>query len=241
MNLLRGRAVADYVNTGEWAKKAIKAARGFADVNVAASAEDRSFTLRAGAVGLAADATTPRTCTTPPTRPSAASSSAGCPRPATCRWSATCRPTSCPGRSRCSRYGLIYAGAQKNIGPAGLTIVIVRDDLIGLGDADAAGDARLRHPRQGRLDVQHPAHVRDLHRRTGLPAAAGRPAGWPRPSSATSPRPRCCTTISTAPTSTPTRSSRADRSRMNVPFTLADSGAGRRLPGRGRPSAAWSS
>ena len=33
-----------------------------------------------------------------------------------------------------SRFGLIYAGAQKNIGPAGLTIVIVRDDLVGLAD-----------------------------------------------------------------------------------------------------------
>ena len=43
MNLIRGRAVADYINTGEWAKKAINAARGLADVNVAASAEDRSF------------------------------------------------------------------------------------------------------------------------------------------------------------------------------------------------------
>ena len=54
MNLLRGRATADYVNTGEWAKKAIKAARGLADVHVAASAEDRSFTLCAGAGGLGA-------------------------------------------------------------------------------------------------------------------------------------------------------------------------------------------
>ena len=44
MNLIRGRAVSDYINTGEWAKKAINAAKGLADVNVAASAEDRSFT-----------------------------------------------------------------------------------------------------------------------------------------------------------------------------------------------------
>ena len=39
--------------------------------------------------------------------------------------------TSCRARSTSRRYGLIYGGAQKNIGPAGLTIVIVRDDLIG--------------------------------------------------------------------------------------------------------------
>ena len=44
MNLIRGRAVVDYIHTGEWAKKAINAAKGLAEVNIAASAEDRSFT-----------------------------------------------------------------------------------------------------------------------------------------------------------------------------------------------------
>ena len=44
MNQLRSKPVADYVNTGEWSKKAIKAARGFTAVNVAASAEDKDFT-----------------------------------------------------------------------------------------------------------------------------------------------------------------------------------------------------
>jgi chorismate mutase/prephenate dehydratase len=43
----------------------------------------------------------------------------------------TCPRTSCRARSTCRKYGLIYAGAQKNIGPAGLTIVIVREDLLG--------------------------------------------------------------------------------------------------------------
>src|SRR4026209_2385213 len=42
MNLIQGRAVSDYINTGEWSKKAINAARGLADINVAASSEDRS-------------------------------------------------------------------------------------------------------------------------------------------------------------------------------------------------------
>src|SRR5438876_8134759 len=44
MNLLRGRSVADYVNTGEWSKKSIKEAKKFCTVNVAASSEDRHFT-----------------------------------------------------------------------------------------------------------------------------------------------------------------------------------------------------
>ena len=44
INLLRGKAGADYVHTGEWAKKAIKEAKNFCKVNVVASAEDKSFT-----------------------------------------------------------------------------------------------------------------------------------------------------------------------------------------------------
>ena len=44
MNLLRGKTGADYVNTGEWSKKAIKEAKRYGGVNIAASAEDRQFT-----------------------------------------------------------------------------------------------------------------------------------------------------------------------------------------------------
>src|SRR3954451_7937883 len=44
MNLLRGRSVADYINTGEWSKKSIKEAKKYCTVNVAASAEDAHFT-----------------------------------------------------------------------------------------------------------------------------------------------------------------------------------------------------
>ena len=65
------------------------------------------------------------------TRPSAASSTTGRPTPATCRWWPTCPATSCRAPSTWPATALIYGGAQKNIGPAGLTIVIVRDDLIG--------------------------------------------------------------------------------------------------------------
>ena len=48
-----------------------------------------------------------------------------------CRWSPTCGRTSCRARSTFEKFGLIYGGAQKNIGPAGLTLVIVREDLLG--------------------------------------------------------------------------------------------------------------
>ncbi|MDP2745213.1 3-phosphoserine/phosphohydroxythreonine transaminase [Pseudomonas sp.] len=130
MNLLRGRTVADYVNTGEWSKKSIKEAKKYCAVNVAASGEDRGFTYiparetwklskDAGYVHICSNETiggieyhwTPDTGDVP-----------------------LVADMSSHILSRAvdvARYGLIYAGAQKNIGPAGLTIVIVRDDLIG--------------------------------------------------------------------------------------------------------------
>ena len=130
MNLLRGKASADYVHTGEWAKKAIKEAKAFGQVNVIASSEDKQFTYApsgwvpstdAAYVHYTANETiggvefhwTPDTGAVP----------------LVCDMSSNIlsKPVDV------SKYGLIYAGAQKNIGPAGLTIVIVRDDLIGQG------------------------------------------------------------------------------------------------------------
>ena len=107
-----------------------------------------------------------------------------------------------------SRFGLIYAGAQKNIGPAGLTIVIVRDDLVGLGRSAAHRrcSTTRRTSRPTRCTTRRPrtrSTSPDWSSRSCWPTA-----GWRRPSSATSPRPRCCTTPSTASPSTPTRSSR---------------------------------
>ncbi|MCW5620952.1 MAG: 3-phosphoserine/phosphohydroxythreonine transaminase [Burkholderiales bacterium] len=130
LNLLRGRARADYVHTGEWAKKAIAEARKFCEVNVAASSQDRSFTYAPPQSDwkLSADAAyvhytgnetiggvefhwIPETGSVP----------------LVCDLSSSLlsRPLDV------KRFGLIYAGAQKNIGPAGLTIVIVHEDLLG--------------------------------------------------------------------------------------------------------------
>jgi len=130
MNLLRGRSVADYVNTGEWSKKSIKEAKKYCTVNVAASAEDRGFTYIPARETwkLSKDAGYVHICSnetiggveyhwTPDT--------AEVPLVADMSSHILSRPVDV------ARYGLIYAGAQKNIGPAGLTIVIVRDDLIG--------------------------------------------------------------------------------------------------------------
>ena len=132
MNLLRGKPAADYVHTGEWAKKAIKAARGFAEVNVAASAEDRSFSyvpapdtwrLDPDAAYLHYTANE----TIGGVEFSFVPDSGEVPLVSDMSSNLLSRPVDV------SRFGLIYAGAQKNIGPAGLTLVIIRDDLIGLG------------------------------------------------------------------------------------------------------------
>ena len=130
MNLLRGKNKADYIHTGEWAKKAIGEAKKYCTVNLAASSEDRGFTYApkraawrldpaAAYVHYTGNETiggvefqwTPDTGQVP----------------LVCDLSSSLlsRPLDV------SKFGLIYAGAQKNIGPAGLTIVIEREDLIG--------------------------------------------------------------------------------------------------------------
>ena len=130
MNLLRGKASADYLNTGEWSKKALKEARKYGQVNVVASSEDKNFSYAptqdkwkldadAAYVHYTSNETiggveifwTPQT--------------GNVPLVADMSSHILSRPIDV------SKFGLIYFGAQKNVGPAGLTIVIVRDDLIG--------------------------------------------------------------------------------------------------------------
>jgi phosphoserine aminotransferase len=130
LNLLRGKSGADYINTGQWSTKAIGEAKKFCKVNVAASSQDQNFSyvpeqkdwkLDPGAayVHITSNETiggvefhwTPDTGDVPLVTDASSH--------------ILSRPIDV------TRYGLIYAGAQKNIGPAGLTIVIVRDDLIG--------------------------------------------------------------------------------------------------------------
>ncbi len=130
MNLLRGGEGADYLNTGSWSKKAISEARRFGSVNVAATTEDQRFS-RAPAqseLKLKADAAyvhyTPNETIEGVEFPYVPDT-AGKPLVADMSSTLLSRPI------EVSRFGLIYAGAQKNIGPAGLTIVIVREDLIG--------------------------------------------------------------------------------------------------------------
>ena len=130
MNLLRGRASADYIDTGEWSKKSLKEAKKYAKVNVAASAADSGYTTipAPGTWRLDPHAAYVHICSnetiggveyhfTPDT--------GAVPLVADMSSSILSRPVDV------SKYGLIYGGAQKNIGPAGLTLVIVREDLLG--------------------------------------------------------------------------------------------------------------
>lgn len=122
-------AMADYLNTGSWSKKAIAEARKFCDVKVAATAEDGRFIRAPTQAELNLSANAAYLHYTPNETIEGVEFSyvpeATVPLVADMSSTLLSRPIDV------SRFGLIYAGAQKNIGPAGLTIVIVRDDLIG--------------------------------------------------------------------------------------------------------------
>jgi phosphoserine aminotransferase len=130
MNLLRGKSTASYVNTGHWSTRAIAEAKRYCKVSIAASSEDAKFTYAPRQDQWKID-------------PAAAylhytsnetiggvefhwiPDTGNVPLVADASSHILSRPLDV------SRFGLIYAGAQKNIGPAGMAIVIVRDDLIG--------------------------------------------------------------------------------------------------------------
>jgi phosphoserine aminotransferase len=130
INLLRGKASADYLNTGEWSKKAIKEAKKFGNVNVVASSEDKNFSYAPAQDQWKLDANAAYVHYTPNETIGGVEifwtpETGDVPLVADMSSTILSRPIDV------SKFGLIYAGAQKNIGPAGLTIVIVREDLVG--------------------------------------------------------------------------------------------------------------
>ncbi len=129
MNLLHGKGKADYVVTGEWSKKAVKEAKNYCDVAIAASSEDRNFTYAPKNFAVRKDAAYVHYCSNETIGgveyhaiPRVENE---IPLVADASSHFLSRPV------EVSKFGLIYAGAQKNAGPAGLTFVIVREDLIG--------------------------------------------------------------------------------------------------------------
>ncbi len=134
LNLLRGKLSADYVNTGEWSKKAIGEAKKFCHVNVVTDNSDRNNSYVPAFNKWKLDKDAAYVHYTPNETiggvefnwvPPIDDKPGKVPLVADMSSNILSRPVDV------SKYGLIYAGAQKNIGPAGLTIVIVREDLVG--------------------------------------------------------------------------------------------------------------
>ncbi len=129
MNLLGTKTSADYVNTGEWSKKSISEAKKYCRANVVATAEDRKFTYvpAQSTWQLDPNAAYVHVCT---------NETIGgveyfwVPEVGNVPLVADMSSHILSREIDVSQYGVIYGGAQKNIGPAGVTFVIVRDDLL---------------------------------------------------------------------------------------------------------------
>ena len=130
MNMLRGKSSADFIDTGEWSRKSIAEARRYGGVNVAASSKAEGYTRippretwqldpNAAYVHICSNETIGGV------EFHSVPDVGAVPLVADMSSSILSRPVDV------SKYGLIFGGAQKNIGPAGLTLVIVREDLIG--------------------------------------------------------------------------------------------------------------
>jgi phosphoserine aminotransferase len=220
LNLLPPGGTADYVDTGHWALRSIGEARRYGSVGVAASSADRKYTYipRQDAWRLTPGAAYVHVTTNEtiggveyPWTPS----TGDVPLVADMSSHVLSR------RIDVTRFGVIYASAQKNIGPAGLTVVIVRDDLLGRArpecpsvldyGAQARADSMLNTPAtfgiylagltfewliaQGGVDAIERVNVAKAQR---LYAEIDRSGFYRNPVA------------------------REDRSRMNVPFFLPD-------------------
>jgi phosphoserine aminotransferase len=136
MNLLPKGATADYLVTGVWSQKAVKEAKMLGRVHEAASSADQNFSYIPASTAIRyserpayVHITTNNTIygTQWPSEPGIPD---GVPLIADTSSDMFSRPIDV------SKYGLIYAGAQKNLGPAGVVLVIIRDDLVEAGPKD---------------------------------------------------------------------------------------------------------
>ncbi len=130
MNLLRGKKKAGYVATGLWSEKAIAEAKLFCDVQVVASSKQNHFTSIPVQAGWQIDREAAYLHYTSNETIGGVEfgfipESLGLPLVCDMSSNLLSRPLDV------SRFGLIYAGAQKNMGPAGITVAILRDDLLG--------------------------------------------------------------------------------------------------------------
>ncbi len=130
INLLAGKKSADYLLTGQWSKKAVAEAKRYGEVNLVADTTESKFTTVPEASSLAFDPDAAYVHYTP-NETIVGVEFPYIPETGDVPLVADMSSNILSRQLDVSHYGLIYMGAQKNIGPAGLTIVIVREDLIG--------------------------------------------------------------------------------------------------------------
>lgn len=130
LNLLRENGKADFVITGQWANKAYQEASRYGTCNVVASSKDKTFSYIPGLdpSSFTKDADYFHICLNNTIYGTAFSE---LPDTGDVPLIADISSNILSGPLDISRFGMLYAGAQKNMGPAGLTIVIIREDLVG--------------------------------------------------------------------------------------------------------------
>jgi phosphoserine aminotransferase len=218
MNLLAGKGKADYVATGEWSKKAIKEAKAYCDVHVAASSEDKGFTYAPKDWNVRPGTAYVHYCsneTIGGVEYFDVPDAKGAALVADASSHILSRPLDV------SKFGLIYAGAQKNIGPAGLTIVLVREDLLGKAQKgtpsvmdyqqQAAAESMLNTPATYAMYIAGLV-FKWLKAQGGLAEIEKRNIA----------KAKLLYDFLDASSFYKNSVARQDRSRMNVPFTLAD-------------------
>ena len=132
MNLLASSGTAHYVDTGSWSTKAIKEAKLFGEVNVLASSKESNFSYIPNDYKLPTDGSYLHLTSNNTIYGTQYASFPDVPMPIVCDMSSDIFSRSLD----VSKFGLIYAGAQKNMGPAGTTLVVVNEELLGQVDRD---------------------------------------------------------------------------------------------------------
>ena len=178
MNLLTEGASADYVVTGSWSQKAVKEAKRHGKVRIAATTENGNFVRVPAASEISWDANAAYVHVTSNntifgTQFQAMPDSGAVPLVCDASSDIFSRPIDV------AKYGLIYAGAQKNLGPSGVTLVIMRKELLKRSPASLPTMLNYGTHAENDSTVQHAAVLRHLHPRPRGQVAegAGRPRG----------------------------------------------------------------
>lgn len=134
MNLMSQNKKADYIHTGTWSKKAMAEAKLFGKVNVVASSEDKNFSYIPENYTLSPDADYVHITSNNTIEGTVFSQF---PDTVNIPLVADMSSNILSSEIDVTKFGLIYAGAQKNLGPSGVTVVIINNDLLGKHREDA--------------------------------------------------------------------------------------------------------